>query len=83
MNLELEIEGLVLDGFPAADRDRVARAMQRELERLFAERGVPASFESGADVACVDGGSFEAAPNSSPGAIGAQVARALYGEMSE
>lgn len=83
MNLELEIEELVLDGFPEAGRDRIARAVQRELERLFAEKGVPTSLEAGRDVARIDGGSFEFAPNSSPEAIGAQVARALYGGMSE
>ena len=83
MNLELEIEELMLDGFSAADRDRIAQAVHVELERLFAENGVPASFEAGGNVATIDGGSFEAAPDSSPESVGAQVARALYGGMSE
>jgi hypothetical protein len=81
MNLELEIEELVLDGFPAAQKDRIARAVHRELERLFAERGVPPSLEAGGNVARLDGGSFEAAQNASPESIGAQVARGLYGGM--
>jgi len=81
VNLELEIEELVLDGFPAADKDRIARAVHVELERLFAERGVPPSLEGGGDVATIDGGSFEAAPNARPEAIGVQVARGLYGGM--
>jgi hypothetical protein len=81
VNLELEIEELVLDGFPAAQKDRIARAVHGELERLFAEKGVPPSLEAGGDVARLDGGSFEAAPNSSPESIGAQVALALYGGM--
>ena len=81
MNLDLEIEELVLDGFPAADRDRIARAVHGELERLFAENGVPPSFEARGDVGRIDGGSFKAAPNSSPESVGAQVARALYGGM--
>lgn len=81
MNLELEIEDLVLEGFPAAYRDRIARAVHGELERLFAERGVPPSLEAGGDLATIDGGSFEAAPGASPEAVGAQVARALYGGM--
>jgi hypothetical protein len=83
MNLELEIRELVLDGFPAADRDRIARAVHKELERLFSERGVPISLQGGGDVARIDGGSFQVAPNSSPEATGTQVARALYGGMSE
>jgi len=81
MNLELEIEELVLDGFPAADRDRIARAVHTELERLFAERGVPSSLEGRGDVAQIDGGSFEAKPGSSSEEIGAQVARSLYGGL--
>jgi len=40
-NLELNLEELVLHDFPGVDRDRIARAVQRELERLFAERGIP------------------------------------------
>lgn len=83
MNLELEIEELVLDGFPAAQKDRIARAVHRELERLFAERGVPPSLEAGGNVATIDGGSFEFAQNSSPEAVGAQVARGLYGGMGK
>ena len=83
MNLELEIEELVLEGFPAAQKDRIARAVHVELERLFAENGVPPSLEAGGNVATIDGGSFEAAPNASPEAVGAQVARSLYGGMRE
>jgi hypothetical protein len=81
MNLELQIEDLVLDGFPAADKDRIGRALQAELERLFAEEGVPPSLGSGGDVALPDNGSLKVAPNASPEAVGAQVARALYGGM--
>jgi hypothetical protein len=90
MNLELEIRELelVLDGFPAADKDRIARAVQRELERLFVERGVPPSMEGGGDVAKLDDGSFEVAAYSSPEEIdpeeiGTQVARMLYGGLRE
>ena len=83
VNLELEIEELVLDGFPAVDRDRIVRALHIELERLFAERGVPPSLEAGRNLSRIDGGSFEAAPNASPESIGAQVARALYGGMTK
>jgi hypothetical protein len=79
MNLELEIGELELDGFSAADRNRIARAVQRELERLFAERGVPHWLEEGGGVARIEGGRFEVAPNSSPESIGTLAARRLYG----
>lgn len=81
MNLDLEIEELVLHGFSGMDRDRIARALQMELERLITEEGVPASVQAGGNVALLDGGSFQVAPRSSAEEVGAQVARAVYGGM--
>jgi hypothetical protein len=81
MNLELEIEELVLYGFAGMDKDRISRALHLELERLFAEEGVPASVQAGGDVARLDGGSFQAAKEASAEQVGVQVARAIYGGM--
>lgn len=80
-NLELNIEELVLHDFPGIERDRIVRAVQRELERLFAERGIPPSLEMKDEVARIEGGSFEAEPGSSAEEIGVQVAQYLYGGM--
>ncbi len=41
MNVIIEIEELVLHGFPAGDRYAIAEALTRELSRLVAERLVP------------------------------------------
>jgi len=79
MNLELDIDNLVLYGFPISDRDRIARALHRELERLFIEEGVPLLIEARVDMAYLDNGSFDVTPNSSPESVGIQMARALYG----
>lgn len=81
MNLEMEIEDLVLHGFPGMDKDRIARAVQMELERLITEGGVPASLQEGGDIARLEGGSFQVAPGLSAEEVGAQVARAIYGGM--
>lgn len=81
MNLDLNIEELVLDGFPGMDRDRIARALHVELERLFAEEGVPASIQAGGNVARLDGGSYKADNGASAEQVGVQVARAVYGGM--
>jgi hypothetical protein len=83
MILELKIDELVLQGFLASDKDIIASAMQVELERLFAKEGVPASLQGKGSVAGINGGSIQVAPNSSPESVGIQVARALYGGMSE
>jgi len=80
VNVELHIEELLLHGFPPAQRAQIAAAVQRELARLIAEAGAPAAWASGAQVNRVDGGSIAAAPGAAPEAVGAQVARAIYGE---
>lgn len=81
VDLDLNIEELVLNGFPGLDRDRIMQAVRAELERLISEEGVPAAFSRGGEVARLDGGSFEAEPGSSPEEIGTQVARSLYGGL--
>jgi hypothetical protein len=80
-NIKLHIEELVLDGFPPGDRYRIADSVERELARLLAEQGVPQSLSQRREIAHLDGGAFEAARGSRPEAIGAKVARAVYGGM--
>ncbi len=81
MNVELRIEELVLYGFPPGDHRRIGDAAQRELSRLFTEKGVPPSLVHGADIPHVDGGTLEISPTPTSDAVGAQVARALYGGL--
>jgi hypothetical protein len=81
VDLDLNIEELVLSGFPGQDRDRIMQAVQVELERLIRENGIPAALSRGGELARLDGGSFEANPGSSPEEIGIQVARSLYGGL--
>jgi hypothetical protein len=81
VDLDLNIEELVLTGFPGQDRDRIMQAVRAELERLIREGGVPAAFSRRRELDSLDGGSFEIEPGSSPEEIGAQVARSLYGGL--
>ncbi len=81
VDLDLNIEELVLRGFPGQERDRIMRALRAELKRLIREEGVPAVFSRGGEMARLDAGSIEAEPGSSPEEIGAQVARSLYGGL--
>jgi hypothetical protein len=81
-DLELNIEDLVLDGFPQGDRRRIAEAIQKELTRLLLEAGIPAGITGGAGLDRIDGGSFEVDVNAGAGKVGAQVARAVYGGMN-
>jgi hypothetical protein len=90
-DLTLDIEELVLDGFDdhltgsggAIDRSRIASAVQSELTRLFAERGVPPSLRQGGSITALDGGQLDSAPGSGPETVGAQIARALFRGVSQ
>lgn len=82
MNVELRIEELVLHGFPPCSHHRIGDAAERELSRLFAERGVPPALVRSADTSHLNAGAFEMDPGQRPETIGAQVAQAVYGVLS-
>lgn len=75
-NIELSIGELVLEGFPAGDRCRIAAGVQGELTRLLSE---PGALSLGHDVerAQLHAGSFTVAHGTSAKTIGAQIARAV------
>jgi hypothetical protein len=81
-NIELHIEELTVHGFSGADQSHIGEAVKKELSRLLLERGVPPSIVRDAETARLDGGEFEVKPGSGAEAIGAQVARAVYGGLS-
>jgi hypothetical protein len=78
MDLELNIEELRLHGFKRSDKEKIAAAVQAELERLFAEEGLPAGLKKGGDIR-LDGGSFSVPGGASAEQAGVQVARQMYG----
>lgn len=78
MDLELNIDELSLQGFKRSDREKIAAAVQAELERLFAEEGLPAALEKGKEIR-LEGGSFSAPEGLSAEQAGVRVARQLYG----
>jgi hypothetical protein len=82
MNIDLHIEELILHGFAAPDRARIAAAVERELGRMLAERGAPQSWAQHPNSALLNGGSFTVAPGATPDAIGVQVAQAIYSSGS-
>jgi hypothetical protein len=81
MNVHLHIDELVLHGFAAGDRARIADALQAQLTRLVADRGVPPALTSDAAVGRMNAGSFQTAPGARPETTGAQIAQAVYGAM--
>jgi hypothetical protein len=81
MNVDLHIDQLILHGFDPADRDRMAKALERELVRLLAEQGVPPALVQRGQVGAIESGEFEVAPEADADAIGTQVARKIYGVL--
>jgi hypothetical protein len=79
VNVELHIEELVLHGFPPDHR--IGEAIEHELSRLFTERGVPPSLARSGDIPSLDAGAFQINPELGAEAVGAQVARSLYGGL--
>jgi hypothetical protein len=82
-NIELHIEELVLRGFAAKDRYAIGEAVQRELQRLFAEQGVPHSLAQGYEQAQLDAGAFNVKAGAKADEIGTQVAQSIYGGLSK
>jgi len=76
--IEVTIDELLLEGVSPAERLRIGAALEGELGRLFAERGLPDGLTGAGERAAVDGGSFARGPRDTPSSIGARVAAAVY-----
>lgn len=81
MNIELHIEELVLEGFSRSEGQRVGAAVERELARLLAERGLPQGLGRGGEIARMDGGKFEMRQGEIAEKVGGRVAGVVYGGM--
>ncbi|HKG15258.1 MAG TPA: hypothetical protein VKB12_18180 [Pyrinomonadaceae bacterium] len=81
MNVNLNIERLVLEGFQLRPGEHmlVRAAVERELSRLITERGVSPQLLSGGALPRLDAGDMRLNGGESPKQVGAQIARALYG----
>ena len=79
MNINLHIERLVLDGLPITRGDGpfVQAAVEAELTRLLTEGGLSSDFLSGGALASVRANSIHLEKESSPVALGQQIAESL------
>ncbi len=77
-HVELIIERLVLPPVVAGDRFRIAEAVQRELTRLLAEQGVPASLARGGNVPSLDAGAPPPTAAHPADGFGTRLAEAIY-----
>ena len=77
----LEIDRLVVDGVAPSERGVVAVALERELERLVAERGLPVQVASAGERPVLEADVGITVEDRAT-AIGAKAAQALYGVLS-
>jgi hypothetical protein len=80
-SVDLQIDELVLYGFAHGDRYRIARAIETELTRLIAEKGIPPAFMQNADRPSLHAGPIDIESGTRPDVVGSRVARAVYGRM--
>lgn len=77
--IDLHIEKLVLNGFRTGDGERIRAAVQQELSRLLAARGISESPALDASCTRLKGGQIKIEPEMSAAAAGRQIALAIYG----
>ncbi len=83
MGIDLHIEELVLHGFAATDRHRIAEAVQLELSRLMTAEGQANFLKSPLSLERIDGGAFKVQAGAKPDTTGTQIAGAVYRGMRQ
>ena len=78
-SVSLEIDELVISGWPRSAAHDIGDAIQGELTRLLSDRGVPAPMRRPMRIGSLDAGSVATVHNAQPAAIGTQIAGAVYG----
>jgi len=81
--IELKIDNFVLEGIDPRHRGRVVSALEKELTRLFMEKGAPQSMSQGGDAAEIDAGALKGNPPGRPGLIGEGVAQLIYKGLAQ
>ncbi len=85
MNINLHIERLVLDGIPLGrgQRSMLQTAVESELTRLLASRGLGEALQSGGALYSMRTAGIQLANDDSPARLGEQIAGAVYGGIGK
>jgi hypothetical protein len=78
MAVDLHIEELVLHGFAARDRGRIAAAVETELARLLSAGQAQTLLKNPAGLENLNAGVFEVKAGARPQEAGTQIARAVF-----
>lgn len=84
LNLELDIEELILYGFPTGVRYRICEALTQEMTRLLAQDSLSLNFTgSNHKVDALDFGSFQFTQRAKPEEIGVKIAQTIYEGLNQ
>jgi hypothetical protein len=85
MNINLHIERLILEGLPLTRSQGalVQAAVEAELTRLLAERGLAAKLQAGGAHLRVPAEGLQLIAGSTPADMGQQIAQAVYGGIGQ
>lgn len=81
-NIELNIDKLVLHGFPKKDGAYIGRAVEQELTRLMQNNGVPADFSKDSAFKKLNASTLNYTRNDRPEKIGREIAQLIYKSFS-
>ena len=81
-DIELHIAELVLHGFPAASRERIAASLSHELSRLISATGHAGLPAESVQMERLDAGTLHLDPGAHASHIGRQVARSAFRQIS-
>jgi len=76
--IQLRINKLVLPEAMADDPAGIGGALERELARILADRGLPSGLEARGQTTHLDGGKVEGAGGDTTEIVGTQIARAIH-----
>lgn len=81
-NIDLHIEELILRNLPYAQRQHIAAAVSRELQKLLTERGLPPSLAQGGYIPHINIDPIQVALDMQADVIGTQIAERVYGAIA-
>jgi hypothetical protein len=82
-NIEVYIDQLVLHGFSPHQHHDIAAALEAELTRLIAERGIPHGLQSKGNIPVMNAANFSINKNSKGKSIGNKIAGSVYKSLGK
>lgn len=81
--VKIHIDELVLHGFAAGDRYRIAAALEHELSRLITAQGLAAAGRKSFDIERMRGGTIKVTAGAKPQVAGVEIARAVFRSLRQ